>query len=165
MFFCRHPEALDRTFAVDHVYVTDTPAGVVDPYVATMQWSRRFIGLKVLVALAERGLDGYAAQVDHQTAMGDLLRQRLCADGWELRNATPLPLVCFTHPAIEAGRATANEVATALQTSGEAWMSVIRLPGRGACLRACICSYRTMPADIDRAVAALGRALDGVVAP
>ena len=35
-------------------------AAVLDPYTSTAQWSRRFIGLKLFLALAERGESGYA---------------------------------------------------------------------------------------------------------
>ena len=41
----------------------------------SVQWSRRFIGLKLFLALAERGESGYAAMIEHQARMGDLLRE------------------------------------------------------------------------------------------
>lgn len=38
-----------------------------------MQWSRRFIGLKVFLSLAVAGWEGYEQSIRHQTAMGDFL--------------------------------------------------------------------------------------------
>ncbi|MEP7345897.1 MAG: pyridoxal-dependent decarboxylase, partial [Gemmatimonadaceae bacterium] len=61
MFFTRHPIALTRAFGVDTGYIPPTEKGGVDLYKNSMQWSRRFIGLKVLFALAEHGHDGMAA--------------------------------------------------------------------------------------------------------
>ena len=41
-------------------------AEAADPYLTALQWSRRFIGLKVFLALAVAGREGYAAQIQHQ---------------------------------------------------------------------------------------------------
>lgn len=60
MFFCRHPEAIKRAFAITTSYMPNaTAGGTVDPYTTTAQWSRRAIGLKVFMALAELGVNGY----------------------------------------------------------------------------------------------------------
>jgi len=48
-----------------------------DPYTTSIQWSRRFIGLKLFLALAERGESGYVEMIEHQTRMGDVLRGAL----------------------------------------------------------------------------------------
>jgi chloramphenicol 3-O-phosphotransferase len=57
-----HAAALRRAFAVDAGYM---PSGdVVDPYLSGLQWSRRFTGLKVFLALAAAGREGVAAQID-----------------------------------------------------------------------------------------------------
>lgn len=53
-----------------------------DPYVHSMQWSRRFIGPKIFMSLAVAGWDGYAAVHRHQVAMGIELRARLQTAGW-----------------------------------------------------------------------------------
>ena len=73
---------------------------IVDPHLSSMQWSRRFTGLKVLLSLMVAGWDGYAEAIRHQTAMGDLLRSRLREEGWTIRNQTALPVVCFTRPGV-----------------------------------------------------------------
>lgn len=162
MFFCRHREAARRAFAAVASYMPDaTPDAIDDPYVTSVQWSRRAIGLKVFMALAELGLDGYAALIEHQAAMGDHLRARLADAGWLLVNATPLPVVCFTHPAIRAGGRTTRDVLDVVYARGHAWISDVLLGGRERVLRACITSYRTMPNDVDVLMAELEHALAG----
>lgn len=159
MFFSRRPDPVRAAFDVHTTYVPPGPAGTDDPYTVSWQWSRRFIGLKVFMALAEVGMQGYAERVEHQAEMGDRLRRRLQESGWSLRNRTPLPLVCFSHSQIESGRTTAAEVVGRVITSGQAWASTIRLPAGEEVVRACVCNYRTSPADIDATVRAFDRAL------
>src|SRR4051794_18708348 len=54
MFFCRHVDAVRDAFRVQTAYMPGTTGGVDDPYTTTVQWSRRFIGLKLFLAIAER---------------------------------------------------------------------------------------------------------------
>ena len=159
MFFSRHPDALRRAFNTKTAYMPTSHKGADDPYTASLQWSRRFIGLKVFMALAETGLSGYATRIDHQASIGNYLRKRLTNTGWLLRNQTPLPLICFTHPLIEGGITTASSVAEQVVESGEAWISTVSFPNGKQLLRACICNYRTTTEDIDRAVDAFNSVL------
>jgi glutamate/tyrosine decarboxylase-like PLP-dependent enzyme len=148
MFFTRHATALSRAFGVDTGYVPRTETGAVDLYKNSMQWSRRFIGLKVLFALAEYGRDGMAALLDGQAQVGDALRDRLRSHGWTIENDTPLPLICFSHPQLGRERgATADFVARVL-ARGNVWISDVRLPDSGWVLRACITSFRTTESDV-----------------
>lgn len=161
MYITRHPGILERTFRVAAAYMPREGAvlPVADPYAHSMQWSRRFIGLKVFLSLAVAGWAGYAEAVRHQTAMGDRLRRRLREEGWEVVNDTPLPVVCFVHSGAE-GRSAAflERVAAEVVASGEAWLSLAMLGEVGPALRACITNYRTGPEDVDALVAALERA-------
>jgi glutamate/tyrosine decarboxylase-like PLP-dependent enzyme len=161
MFFCRHPDATARAFSARPSYATGSVRDTVDPYLGSLQWSRRFIGLKVFAALAERGAKGYAELIDHQAQMAESLRERLVAASWRIVNATPLPLVCFTHPRLEAGQVTAHAVEKAVRASGEAWISSVRLgdPPLEA-LRACITGYRTKAADLEALTAVLTRVVE-----
>jgi glutamate/tyrosine decarboxylase-like PLP-dependent enzyme len=122
--------------------------GAADPYATTVQWSRRFTGLKVFLSLAELGFDGYQELVERQAAAGDLLRRLLVDAGWRLVNDTPLPVVCFTHPDLEGGRPTVAEVAASVQARGRVWISEAVLGGRQRALRACITSYHTAEEDL-----------------
>jgi aromatic-L-amino-acid decarboxylase len=155
MFFCSHRDAVARAFAVDTRYMPRSTPGVDEPYVSGILWSRRFIGLKLFMALAELGEKGYRDVIERQAAMGNLIRERLVERGWRIVNNTPLPVVCFTGPAIERGAATAADVAARAHARG-VWISEVSLGGKPPVLRACVTSFRAAPADVDALVDSLG---------
>ena len=65
MFFTRHREPVLEAFRVEaSSYVPPAVAETFDPYVTTIQWSRRFIGLKLFMTLAELGWDGMAQLIE-----------------------------------------------------------------------------------------------------
>jgi glutamate/tyrosine decarboxylase-like PLP-dependent enzyme len=155
MFFCRHPDAVGEAFRAQTSYMPMKTAGpVLDPYTSSVQWSRRFVGLKLFLALAQHGEAGYVEMIEHQTRMGDVLREALKRAGWHIVNTTPLPLVCFTR----VGLVTANFLA-ALYERQIAWMSEVRLGDGAPVLRACITSFRTAESDIEWVVAEMSRLL------
>jgi len=174
MIFVRHREAVEQAFAVQTAYVPEQARdGRVYPFMTSLQWSRRFIGLKVFLSLAVAGWEGYEAAVRHQTAMGDRLRAGLREAGWTVVNDTPLPLVCFADAshashASDTGRdrpaGWSEAVAQQVLASGEAWISTVALGEAGTVLRACITNVRTGPADVDALIATLGRARERAVA-
>lgn len=148
MFFCRHREAMAQTFRSDVTYMpakaaSEDAASTFNPLTHSPQWSRRFIGLKLFMSLAERGEDGNAAMLEHQAEMGELLRARLIASGWRIVNSTPLPVVCFTREGVSTGKLIAE-----LREQQIAWMSDVQI-GSVHALRACITSYKTTEAEID----------------
>jgi len=152
MFFCRHPDTVAEAFRADVSYMSGKKTGpVFDPYTNSAQWSRRFIGLKLFMALAEKGADGYAEMIGHQARMGDVLRDTLRASGWSILNSTPLPLVCFTREGLVPG-----EFLASLHKSQIAWMSEARV-GDIPAVRACITSYRTTEEDIQWVVSEMNR--------
>jgi len=158
IYLTRHPEILSRTFGIEAAYVPPKAEGVPDGLAHSLQWSRRFIGLKVFLSLAVAGWEGYAQSLRQMTAVGELLRRELVAAEWKIANRTPLPIVCFTD-----GRATRPDAAAYLEWiaqevvgSGEAWISTTRIGANQPVLRACITNFRTTQADI----AALVRSLD-----
>lgn len=159
VFFTSHPEALTRAFGVDTGYVPPTIEGGVDLYKNSMQWSRRFIGLKLLFAFAERGESGVAALVDHQARMGDAIRDGLARAGWRLVNGSPFPLVCFTHPSLGTDEGSARAFVARVLERGRVWISDVRLPGAGWALRACVTSFRTTPDDVGVLIEELGACL------
>lgn len=150
MFFCRHPESVKRAFAISTSYMPQAAGEqTVDPYVATAQWSRRLIGLKVFMALAELGLDGYGAMIERQAALGDHLRDRLRATGWLIRNDTPLPVVCFSHPDLQRGAVTTGQILETVYNRGRVWISDVLLGGQERVLRACITSFQSTEEDVE----------------
>lgn len=158
MFFCRHPGVLNKLFGVDAAYVPDKLKEGDDLYLMSLQWSRRFIGLKVFLTLAVVGRDGIAARNERQLGVADYLRARLKSAGWTIANHTPLPLICFTHPALES-REAVDQLAREIQSAGRAWISAAALP-EGPVLRACITHDDTSPADIDVLCEELDRVLE-----
>jgi glutamate/tyrosine decarboxylase-like PLP-dependent enzyme len=163
LYLTRHPEILERTFGLAASYMPRDAAEleVVDPFTHSIQWSRRFTGLKVFMSLLVAGWKGHADAIRHQTAMGDRLRLRLQESGWDVVNRTPLPVVCFVDRALREG-ATAeylDAVCKSVVASGEAWLSIARIGDDDrTALRAAVTSYRTQAADVDALVESLNRA-------
>jgi glutamate/tyrosine decarboxylase-like PLP-dependent enzyme len=125
---------------------------VLDPYTTSVQWSRRFIGLKLFLALAQHGESGYIEMIEHQARMGDVLRKSLERAGWRVVNTTPLPLVCFTRDGLDTAKFLA-----ALYERQIAWMSEVRLGDSAPVVRACITSFRTAESDIEGVVRKMSR--------
>jgi glutamate/tyrosine decarboxylase-like PLP-dependent enzyme len=162
LYLTRHRGILGQTFHITTDYMPTDARGlnVIDPYTHSIQWSRRFIGLKVFLSLMVAGWDGYSTVIRHQTAMGDLLRRELETSGWEVVNRTKLPVVCFVDRRDPEGKSVAfiEAVAREIVSSGEAWISTTRLNKDLPVLRACITNYRTEPEDILALVRALNKA-------
>ncbi|MGH8731812.1 MAG: pyridoxal-dependent decarboxylase, partial [Burkholderiales bacterium] len=141
--------ALQRAFDITTGYVPPTVEGGVDLYKESLQWSRRFIGLKVFFALAEHGMLGLAKIVERQADIADRLRQRLREAGWRIVNDSMLPLVCFTHDAIDGRHLTTQSIVDRVLARGRCWISHVTLPRETAALRACITSFDTSESDLD----------------
>jgi glutamate/tyrosine decarboxylase-like PLP-dependent enzyme len=152
MFFCRYPDTVAEAFRADVSYMPGKKVGpVFDPYTNSAQWSRRFIGLKLFMTLAQQGESGYAEMIEHQTRMGNVLRDALRASGWSILNTTPLPLVCFTREGL-----VPTEFLASLHKRQIAWMSEARV-GNIPVVRACITSFRTTERDIHWVVSEMNR--------
>jgi glutamate/tyrosine decarboxylase-like PLP-dependent enzyme len=156
MFFCRHPDAVAQAFRADTSYMPGRSAdSVSDPYTSSIQWSRRFIGLKLFLSLAHHGEQGYVKMIEHQAGMGDKLRNLLKASGWQIVNSTPFPLVCFTRPGLNP-----TAFLSALYERQIAWISQVRLADGPPVLRACVTSFRTTESDVEWVVREMGRTAD-----
>ena len=156
MFFCRHRDAVESTFTTETPYVPEQHDDRVYPFMTSMQWSRRFMGLKLFMMLAQHGLEGITDRIERQTAVGHYLRQRLEGAEFRILNDTPLPVVCFTHDAVESGRLTTADVVSDLRRQQAAWISRTFLGRRRVpALRACIANFATCESDIDELVRAL----------
>jgi aromatic-L-amino-acid decarboxylase len=153
MFFCRHADSVAAAFHAETSYMPGKTmpgkgtGGAPDPYTNSVQWSRRFIGLKLFLALAQNGETGYIKTIEHQTRMGNVLREALQNSGWRIVNSTPLPLVCFTRDGLDTTKFLAD-----LHSRQIAWMSEVSLGNGAPVLRACVTSFRTSAADIDSVV-------------
>jgi glutamate/tyrosine decarboxylase-like PLP-dependent enzyme len=150
MFFCKHPQVLTNIFAVDPAYVVvNAAAGEADPLARSLQWSRRVIGLKVLMLLAEQGAERIAARIDHQVEMGQRLRRGLQREGWQILSESPFPIVCFSHPSLQNDRERHEVIVDDLRTRNVAWITRVMLTGGQHAFRACVTHVDTNASDID----------------
>jgi len=155
MFFCRHPENVLEAFRAEAAYMPGKANGAaLDPYTSTVQWSRRFIGLKLFLSLVSHGESGYAEMIEHQSAMGRLLRQLLSDSGWRIVNETQLPLVCFTREGLDIRKFLA-----CLYDRQIAWMSEAQIRGESV-IRACVTSFRTTERDVQQIVEGMNRIMN-----
>ena len=157
MFFTRHPAAVHAAFNIDASYM---PSHLqTEPYVTTLQWSRRCIGLKLFLTLAEQGATGLAHQMEQQCDLATYLSQQLRAAGWLVVHESPVGVVNFTHSQLQTGSFTASRLQQQLEQEGDFWLSTVPLPGHGVVLRACITSHHTRAATLDALVTRLGQLL------
>jgi len=152
MFFCQHRDRVAEAFRADVSYMPGKQSGsVFDPYTTSAQWSRRFIGLKLFMSLAQHGESGQVEMIEHQARMGQVLRESLIASGWRIVNITPLPLVCFTRDGL-----VVSDFLSSLRERQIAWMSEAQIGGIST-VRACVTSFKTTESDIHWVVKEMNR--------
>jgi len=156
MFLTRQPEVLSRAFSVTTGYMPSNIGGL-DPYVTSLQWSRRFLGLRLFLSLAAVGWEGYAQHVERAIDLAAALAARLTASGWSVVNRSSLAVVCAEPP---PGAASIREIVARVLASGRAWVSVAQFEGRPV-IRACVTSGEATEED----VAVLAAALDDAALP
>ena len=118
----------------------------IDPWVTTVQWSRRFLGLRLFVSLACVGWQGHAAHVEKAISLAGILKACLEVKGWKQLNDSSLAVLCLRPP---AGAPDPRHIAKSLVQEGEAWISTAEFEGEWV-IRACITSGETTEADILR---------------
>jgi len=150
MFITPHNSALSSVF---HVCADFMPSSIegVDPYLTSLQWSRRLTGLRLFLALAAAGWKGYEAHVERAISLARLLRNSLIAKEWSVLNASSMAVVCAAPPPNSAPPRTIVE---RVLMSGRAWASVANFEGREV-IRACITNGTSTPGDIAELVKAL----------
>lgn len=150
MFLTPHENLLADTFRVETDYMpSNNPR--LDPYVTSVQWSRRFLGLRLFLSLAAAGWEGYASHVEHAVALADHLKAELAAGGWRIVNESPLAVVCAEPP---DGYPTASSIVREIVASGDAWISST-IFGQREVVRMCITNGRTTKRDVDTLVSIL----------
>jgi glutamate/tyrosine decarboxylase-like PLP-dependent enzyme len=166
LFLTRHRRILGEAFRITTDYMPKDAAAldIVDPYTHSMQWSRRFIGLKLFLTLLVAGWDGYAAVIRHQVEMGRRLAAMLDAAGWRVVNRTDLAVACFVDKQRPDGESAAylQAVADHIVASGGGWISTTRLKDGQPVLRACITNFRTEECDLQALIVALEEARKNV---
>ncbi len=149
LYITRHKEILAKTFGMTTEYMPKEGAGmdIVDPYTHSIQWSRRFIGLRLYLSLLIFGWRGYEELVDQQIAIGKRLKELLTDTDWIIYNNSDLPVLCFGKKSFESDENHALKICNKVLTSGKAWISVYKV-GEVNGLRACITNYDTTEEDL-----------------
>ncbi len=153
LFLTSNPSILSKTFRVSADYMPREAKelAIIDPFTHSIQWSRRFNGLKLYLPLLFFGWDGYEEVIMHQTKMGELLKVKLKDAGWKILNDTPLPIVCFSDERFIDDPNFSLSVCQNIVQSGKSWISIYPIKGVNT-LRACITNYDTQENDLDNLV-------------
>ncbi len=153
LFLTSDTEILHRAFDVSTAYMPEKGASKkeIDPYVHSLQWSRRFMGLKMHLPLLLFGWEGYEEMIHHQIKQGELLHKGLEEAGWVIKNHSHLPILCFTHPSLQQTPARIREIVDDIVTKGKAWISTYPIKGQ-SCIRACITNYNTGPEEVQKLI-------------
>ena len=150
MFITRHASVLSSAFQVSVSFMPSNVPGV-DPYVTTMQWSRRFLGLRLFLSLAAAGWAGYGDHVERSIALIALLKEKLAARGWRIANDSSLGVLCVEPP---PGLGAVRSIVDRVVASGRAWVAAATFEGRET-IRICVTHGETGPGDIDELVNSL----------
>lgn len=150
MFLVRDPQVLNAAFGVSAEFM---PSNVsqLDPYLNSVQWSRRFLGLRLFLALAAAGWSGYAQHVERAAAVAAEIAAALTARGWTVVNDSALAVLCLKPP---AGYPAVREVVRRTLGSGRAWVAVATYEGEDV-VRVCITHGEVAASDVEELVAAL----------
>jgi glutamate/tyrosine decarboxylase-like PLP-dependent enzyme len=150
MFLTCDPSILATAFQAANDYMPSHHAGR-DPYLNSVQWSRRFLGLRLFLSLAAAGWDGYARHVEHAIELAALLKAELRARSWTIAKDSPVAVVCAVPP---PGSAAIKTIVERVLASGSAWISATTFESRPV-VRACVTHGETTPEDVAALVAAL----------
>jgi glutamate/tyrosine decarboxylase-like PLP-dependent enzyme len=150
MFITRYPAVLSEAFRVAADFMPSS-ASDLDPYLNTVQWSRRFMGLRLFLALSAAGWDGFGAHVDRAVQIIECVKERLLARGWSVINDSHLAVLCVVPP---RGFPGIREIVRQVLASGRAWVAAATFEGQEV-IRICATHGETMLADVDELVRVL----------
>lgn len=159
--FVADPEAHRAAMTIPAAYKVEV-SDVRDQIEWGPEWSRRARGIPIYAALRTLGRDGVAGLVERCCDLARELVERLGElPGVEVL-AAPIVnqgLVRFLDP--DGDHDTRTEaVVRRIDASGEAWFGPTTWRGMRV-MRISVSNFRTTPADLDRTVAAVARALRG----
>jgi glutamate/tyrosine decarboxylase-like PLP-dependent enzyme len=150
MFLAREAGVLSEAFQVGGDFMPSN-ASSLDPYLNTVQWSRRFLGLRLFLALAVAGWRGYGEHVERAVRVIECVKERLLERGWSVTNNSPLALLCVIPP---GGSGEVRTLVSRLLTSGRAWVARTTFEGKEV-VRICATHGETALADVDELVEGL----------
>jgi glutamate/tyrosine decarboxylase-like PLP-dependent enzyme len=150
LFITRRADLLSEAFHASTSFMPSSISGV-DPYLNSVQWSRRFVGLRLFLALASAGWEGLGAHVERGVEVIELVKERLLASGWRIANDSPLAVLDAIPP---AALGDVRTLVRRVVASGRAWIAPATLEGQDV-VRICATNGETDLADVDALVAAL----------
>jgi aromatic-L-amino-acid/L-tryptophan decarboxylase len=153
MYFVREGTILNRVFAVSTSYMPSNDAAR-DPYVTSVLWSRRMLGLRLFLPLAQVGWPGYAQHIERAVELAAVLRDDLGAHGWRTVNASAMAVLCVRPP---DGSAAVRDTVARVVENGVAWCSVAHFEGQDV-VRLCIANGASTRHDMRLVADALHRA-------
>lgn len=150
LFITRRADLLSEAFHASTSFMPSSNSSV-DPYLNSVQWSRRFLGLRLFLALATAGWEGLGAHVERGVEVIARVREKLLASGWRIVNDSPLAVLDAIPPRAGADvRALVRQVVA----SGRAWIAPATFEGQDV-VRICATNGETGAQDVDALVAAL----------
>ena len=142
MFITRRLATLSEAFQVSTTYMPSNEAAL-DPYVTSIQWSRRFLGIRLFLSLGVAGWEGYAAHVERAVGIAQRIGEQLRAHGWRVVNDSPVAVLCLEPPQDAPDPRT---IVRYVLASGRAFVSVASFEGREV-VRACVTHGATSDED------------------
>jgi glutamate/tyrosine decarboxylase-like PLP-dependent enzyme len=150
IFITRRGELLSEAFHASTSFMPSSISGV-DPYLNSVQWSRRFLGLRLFLSLAAAGWEGLGAHVERAVAVAALIKERLLTAGWSIASESPLAVLDVIPP---AHLGDARTLVRRVVTSGRAWVAPTTFEGQDV-VRICVTNGETTMQDVGELVAAL----------
>jgi glutamate/tyrosine decarboxylase-like PLP-dependent enzyme len=154
IFITRRGELLSEAFHASTSFMPSSNSSV-DPYLNSVQWSRRFLGLRLFLALAVAGWEGLGAHVERGVEVIERVKERLIALRWQIANDSPLAVLdAIPPPHLGDVRALVRRVVA----SGQAWVAPTTFEGQEV-VRICATNGETAIEDVEALVAALNAKL------
>jgi len=153
MFITRYPAVLSEAFRVSAAFMPSQHSGL-DPYLNSVQWSRRFLGLRLFLSLGTTGWSGYAIHIERAVAVIDRIKRLLLELRWSVLNDSRLAVLCVVPP---EGSRGIRDIARRVLESGVAWVAVAEYEGLET-IRLCATHGQTAEMDVQILVEALDAA-------
>jgi len=150
IFITRHGHLLSEAFHASTSFMPSSVSGV-DPYLNSVQWSRRFLGLRLFLALASAGWEGLGAHVERSVEVVARVKERLVAVGWTVANDSELAVLDAVPP---ADLGDVRELVRRVVAGGRAWVAPTTFEGRDV-VRICATNGETTIEDVNALIAAL----------
>ena len=150
MFLTTHGPLLSQVFHCSTSFMPSSLSGV-DPYLNSVQWSRRFLGLRLFLALSVAGWEGLGRHVERAVEVVERVRLRLLEKGWSVANDSGLAVLDVIPP---NALGDVRELVRRVVASGRAWVAPTIFEGRDV-VRICATHGETSDADVEELVAVL----------